>query len=99
MITINEIISNSKPHRNKMNEARQTILTDRSVILSIVGGAQGLYGDFENDFELAILDSDSKNFVTKYYVVDSSDDVLPYQTIAQVEEIVNMIFKNGFQVR
>jgi hypothetical protein len=28
-------------------------------ILSIVGGAMGLYGDFENDFEVAIIDKES----------------------------------------
>lgn len=99
MITIDEIISNSKPHPNRLDGARQTIITDGRVIISIVGGAKGLYGDFKNDFELAVLDSDTKNFVTKYYIDDSADDVLPYQTSEQVEEIVNMIFKDSFQVR
>ena len=99
MITIKEIISNSKPHPNGMFGARQTVMTDDRVILSIVGGAQGLYGDFIEEFEIAIIDAETRNFVTKYYVPESSDDVLAYVNSDKVEEIANSIFKNGFQVR
>lgn len=98
MITIQDIISNSKPHPNMMEGARQTILKDDNVVLSIVGGARGLYGDFEKDFEIAILDNNSREFVTKYYVADASDDVLAYQDSEQVEYIANLLFKKGFQV-
>lgn len=98
MITIQDIISNSKPHPNMMEGARQTILKDDNVVLSIVGGARGLYGDFEKDFEIAILDNNSREFVTKYYVADASDDVLAYQDGEQVEYIANLLFKKGFQV-
>ena len=98
MITIQDIISNSKPHTNGMVGARQTILKDDNVVLSIVGGARGLYGDFENDFEIAIIDNNSREFVTKYYVADASDDVLAYQDSEQVEYIANLLFKKGFQV-
>jgi hypothetical protein len=98
MITIQDIISNSKPHPNMMEGARQTILKDDNVVLSIVGGARGLYGDFEKDFEIAILDTTSREFVTKYYVADASDDVLAYQDSEQVEYVANLLFKKGFQV-
>jgi hypothetical protein len=54
MITIKDIISYSKPHPNMMEGARQTVLKDNDVVLSIVGGARGLYGDFEKDFEVAV---------------------------------------------
>jgi len=98
MITIQDIVLHSKPHPNMMEGARQTILKDDNVVLSIVGGAQGLYGDFEKDFEVAILDNNSREFVTKYYVSDASDDVLAYQDSEQVEYIANLLFKKGFQV-
>jgi hypothetical protein len=98
MITIKDIISYSKPHPNMMEGARQTILKDNDVVLSIVGGARGLYGDFEKDFEVAVMNANSHDFVTKYYVTDASDDVLAYQNSEQVEYIANLLFKKGFQV-
>ena len=81
-----------------MEGARQTILKDNDVVLSIVGGARGLYGDFEKDFEVAVMNANSHDFVTKYYVTDASDDVLAYQNSEQVEYIANLLFKKGFQV-
>ena len=66
MTTIQDIIKFSKPHPGSMENARQTVLTDGKILLSIVGGAKGLYGDFENDFELAIMEVGERNFVTKY---------------------------------
>jgi hypothetical protein len=99
MTTIQDIISFSKPHPNSVVNARQTVMTDGKILLSIVGGAQGLYGDFENDFELAIMEVGERNFVTKYYVPEATDDVLPYQSAEEVEDLVNRIFPKGFQVR
>lgn len=99
MITIKDIISYSKPHANRMEGARQTVLSDGNIVLSIVGGAKGLYGDFENDFELAIIDENTRDFVTKYYVPEANDDVLGYQDSTQVEHIANLLFKKDFQVK
>lgn len=99
MITIKDIISYSKPHANRMEGARQTVLSDGNVVLSIVGGAKGLYGDFENDFEVAIIDETTRDFVTKYYVPEANDDVLGYQDSTQVEHLANLLFKKDFQVK
>ena len=99
MITIEDIISYSKPHPNQMEGARQTVLFDEIKILSIVGGSKGLYGDFKEDFELAIMDKSSGDFITKYFVDNATDDVLAYQNKEQVENLANSIFKRGFQVR
>lgn len=98
MITIKDIRDYSRPHRNGMEGARQTVLSDGKVTASIVGGTKGLYGDFENDFELALLDDETKNFVTRYYVPEANDDVLAYQSPEQVETLLNNIFSKGFQV-
>ena len=54
MITIKDIIGYSKEHPIK--SGRQTRLANEHITISIVGGASGLYGDFEKDFEVAIID-------------------------------------------
>lgn len=96
-MTIDNIIEYSKPHPNGMPDGRQTILSDGNVIMSIVGGARGLYGDFKENFEVALIDQETRNFVTKYYV-DASDDVLAYVEGEEILKLVETVFKKGFQV-
>jgi hypothetical protein len=96
MITIDFIKRNSKPH--PLEGGRQTVLSNDKYMLSIVGGRTGLYGDFEEDFEFAIMDVKDRNFVTKLFV-DVTDDIFPYATVEEVEKIANTLFKeNDFQV-
>lgn len=97
MITAQDIIDFSKPHRNGMG-GRQTVITNGKIDISIVGGAQGLYGDFYETFEIAFFDKHSKEFVTKYVVPEALDDVIGYVPKDELEEIVNRIFENDFQV-
>ena len=76
---------------------KQTRIQSRNYTISIVGGRQGLYGDFENDFEVAVMDS-KKNFVTKYFK-NNGEEVLAYATASEVEEIVDMVVgESDFQV-
>lgn len=96
MITIDFIKDNCKPH--PVSEGKQTLIHNGKYILSIVGGRQGLYGDFENDFELAILDPVTKEFITKLFF-DSNDDVVGYASAEEVERIANLLFKDNFQVK
>lgn len=98
MITIQQIKAFAQPHRFHP-DGRQTIISNDQIEISIVGGARGLYGDFVDDFEVAILDKQSHDFVTKYYVPDATDDVLPYVSGEQVVTIVNQIMNDNFQVR
>ncbi len=56
--------------------------------VSIVGGAQGLYGDFEKTFEVAIIENKSRNFVTKLFC--GGGDVKGYCSIEDVEDILNI---------
>jgi len=51
------------------------------------------------DFEVAIIDENTRDFVTKYYVPEANDDVLGYQDSSQVEHIANLLFKKDFQVK
>ena len=99
MITIQNIKDWSKPHSNKVVGARQTVIIDDKIILSIVGGASGLYGDFDEDFEVAVLDKEMKSFVTKFFRPEANDDVIPYMKGKELEEFVNMIFQRDFQVK
>jgi hypothetical protein len=54
--------------------------------LSIVGGDTGLYGDFENTFEVALIDDEAKEFVTGKFC-KRGDEVLPYADIDEINEI------------
>jgi len=94
-IKIEDVVKWAKPH--PVGGGKQTRIKSKNYTISIVGGRQGLYGDFENDFELAIFDG-KNNFVTKYFK-QSSDDVLAYLPAEEVEEIVDMVVgESDFQV-
>lgn len=97
MITIQQIQDWSKPHA--VSGGKRTNIYNDAVELSIVGGASGLYGDFKDDFEIAIIDRVSKEFVTKYFLPDANDDVVGYLPSDELESLVNKIFHSGFQVR
>lgn len=97
MITIKDIIENSVPHA--IPKGRLTRMHNEKYILSIVGGVSGLYGDFENDFEIAIMDVQNGEFITKLFFPENSDDVVGYLEAEKVVEIANTLFKNySFQV-
>lgn len=96
MITTEDIIKWSKPHR--VPDARKTVLTNDHVIFSIVGGSQGLYGDFNETFEVAILDKETQDFITNLFHSTNGDDVLPYLQRDELERLVNKVFPADFQV-
>ena len=96
MITIDNIIEWAKPH--PLDGGKMTRLHNKEIELSIVGGRSGLYGDFENDFEVAVIDRKNGEFVTKFFKPEVNDDVIGYMKKEDLEEFVNQIFKKGFQV-
>lgn len=96
MITINDIIGYSKEHPIK--SGRQTRLANEQVTISIVGGASGLYGDFEKDFEVAVIDKLTGDFITKFFYPEGNDDVIGYMDGEKLEEFVNQILHKDFQV-
>lgn len=87
-ITIEDIIEMSVPHGYKEMGRRTAIETDRFV-LSIVGGATGLYGDFKETFEVAIIDKKNGEFVTKMFEPDATDDVMGYLSADEVVRIAD----------
>ena len=69
-------------------DARQYIETIGNYTLSIVGGCKGLYGDFKNTFEVALIDETNGQFVTgKYCPGTKSDDVLGHATIEEINDL------------
>ena len=99
MITLNNIIEWSKPHKNKIENARHTIIETPTIVISIVGGGKGLYGDFKDTFELAVFDKESGNFMTKFFYDEGSDDVIGYMESEKMLDFVNQLTSKGFQVR
>jgi len=85
-LTIEDIISMAKPHNIG---GKRTVIENKRFILSIVGGCQGLYGDFENDFEIAIIDRKTGDFVTTLFEPTATDDVMPYTEANVVVRIAN----------
>lgn len=92
-ITKENIITWSKPH----HRGKQTIIKTPKVIISIVGGGSGLYGDFEKTFELAIM-THSGSFITRVFCPGLNDDVCGYMEETELVEIVNSLTTRGFQV-
>jgi hypothetical protein len=101
-LTKEHIIKNSKPHGMSLNgigvykDARQYTETIGEYTLSIVGGCSGLYGDFRNTFEVALIDESTGKFVTgKYSPSTKSDDVLGYATIDEINDLYFNIPRKG----
>ena len=99
MITVEQIIEWSKEHPIG-NGARSTRIANNAIEFSIVGGAKGLYGDFKDTFEVAIFDNESREFMTRFFYPDGSDDVIPYMSKQELETLINQLIKDtDFQVR
>jgi len=97
MITVENIIEWSKPH--PLEGGKITRIYNDEIEFSIVGGRSGLYGDFENDFEVAILDRKTGDFRTRFFKPELSDDVIGYMPKDEVAQFLNQILGKGFQVR
>jgi hypothetical protein len=97
MITVENIIEWSKPH--PLDGGKMTRLYNEEIEFSIVGGRSGLYGDFVDDFEVAVLDRKTGDFRTKFFKPELSDDVIGYMPKDDMIQMLNQILKTGFQVR
>ena len=97
MITVENIIEWSKPH--PLEGGKMTRIYNSEIEASIVGGRSGLYGDFEKDFELGILDRQTGEFVTKFFYPEGNDEVIGYMKAEDLLGLLNKIFGKGFQVR
>jgi hypothetical protein len=82
---------NFVPHPNGLGGVQCKIKTDNGYTISIVGGGIGLYGDGKTTFEVAAWKSDGDMDWVK---LSPYNDVLGYQTIDRVHQIINDI-SNG----
>lgn len=99
MITVENIIDWSKPHPIG-GGGRALQIGNNNVEFSIVGGTSGLYGNFINTFEVAILDKENGEFITKFFYPDANDDVIGYMSGEDLESLLNKVLKDkDFQVR
>lgn len=90
-VTIEDIISISESHGPL--GGKRSILDLGEYKISIVGGRQGLYGDFIDTFEVAIIDNNTHEFITRNFVSEANDDVLPYMSSEDVVNLINSILK------
>ena len=97
-VTAENIIEWSKPHANRVPGARQTVIETKHLLISIVGGAQGLYGDFVKDFEVAVMNREDSSFVTRYFYPNHYDDVIGYMSKTELEDFLEGFVSKGFQV-
>lgn len=101
MITVSDIQEWSRPHP-VVEGGRMTNIFSPKYEVSIVGGGKKgrLYGDFKNSFEVAVFSTKSREFVTRFFFPDNTDDVVGYLSSDNLEEFLNSVFReNNFQVR
>jgi hypothetical protein len=98
MITVENIIEWAKPHELEGGKMTR-IYNNDGIEVSIVGGRSGLYGDFEKDFEVAIIDNKDGEFITKFFYPEGNDDVIGYMSGESMIKLLNGMFSKGFQVR
>lgn len=87
--TWEDVFKKSKVH--PIGEGRQSVFEIGDLTVSIVGGRDGLYGNFFTTFELAVIDKNS-NFVTNSVLEKKGeDDVLGYLELDEVVDILNFL--------
>jgi hypothetical protein len=79
---------NFRPHGTVKGGVQCKIDTDNGYTISIVGGGLGLYGDGKTTFEVAAWKTDGDMDWVK---LSPYNDVLSYQTIDRVHEIISDI--------
>ena len=94
MITIEKIKKNAKNHPIG---GKRTVISNGKIVLSIVGGQQGLYGDFIDTFEVAIMVPETSEFITDVFLDTGGDSIKGFVSSEELEFLCNKLFKKGFQ--
>jgi hypothetical protein len=93
MITFEDILKKSEPHL--INGGRRVRYETPNIIISIVGGS-GLYGDFDETFEVALIDKKSGSFISDTLYPeynDSMGEIMPHITREQMLKVVNELMR------
>lgn len=90
-MTISQILEGAFDEVSFYYKAKRVRLNFGKFTVSICGSSTSdiFYGNFVDTFEIAIIDSSTKNFVTRNFL-GGPHDVISYATVDQVEEIVNI---------
>ena len=93
MITYQDILKKAETH--PMGEGKMVRYETPQLIISIVGGRRGLYGDFKKTFEMALIDKESKNFVSNYFYPEYSDggEIMSWVPREDMLKIVNELVR------
>jgi hypothetical protein len=81
MKTFNDLVF--KPHPVGMGGKLAQMVLGNGYTISVVGGREGLYGDGETTFEVAIFDRTGEMIMLSEY-----DQVLGWMTIDEVNRII-----------
>jgi hypothetical protein len=95
MITIDDIKKNSKPH--PIGSGRIVRYGNDKLVFSVVGGNKSLYGDFEKTFEVAIIDKETNEFVTDYFMTESSHGVAAHISGEELVRVSNQVLNKSFR--
>lgn len=68
-----------------------TLLMTNGYGVSVIGGADGLYGDGKNTFEVAVVHATDGSSLEICYTTPLTNDVLGWQTVEQVEETLEAL--------
>ena len=96
MITYKDILEKATDHL--FGEGKKVNYETPTLIISIVGGRQGLYGDFNEDFEIAIIDRKTGEFISEVFYPDLTDvsgQIMPYVGRDRMLSIVNELMKGS----
>jgi len=94
MITFEDILKKSETHL--INGGRMVRYETPDIIISIVGGGAGLYGDFNETFEVALIDKKSGDFISDTLYSEYSDsmgEIMPHITREQMLKVVNELMR------
>jgi hypothetical protein len=98
MITVQDIIDWASPH-GLGRGLKHLRIGNEHLLFSIVGGGKGLYGDFVNTFEVAVINLDTDDYMTSFFF-DTDCDVVGHVSGKELEGVINSVNgKNDFQVR
>lgn len=99
MITIQNIIDWARPHRLGHGMKHLKIGND-NYTFSIVGGSDTTYGNFVDTFEVAVINSDTDDYMTSFFFPECDGEVASYIPGEELERVIAQAnSKNDFQVR